>query len=237
MIAVMFVSVLIMTHNTKAQNPCEVEGINCDSAWTFNPNPTTVYLDGYPNCPVSVFWKYKDCNDMTYYELYCIGFPVDTACDGLYDELVPDGWGEYANQQKLAKVWREAFEKIAHDEFITAFESNTLSYHCPDTYKYKTITPGGCASWAYAKLPGGPTHPDRIRFIPVPCEEDGCCVTEIEYCYNEITEKIESTIATTQYYGSSYCFDKAPLYDPFEDYPPEWIRGPVHPCFPSCWIW
>ncbi|MBI5324310.1 MAG: hypothetical protein HZB41_03360 [Ignavibacteriae bacterium] len=95
----------------------------------------------------------------------------------------------------------------------------------------------GCnsARWAF-RLPS-PEHPGTwIHLKYAPCEENGCCITETIWCWNEVTNSEEFISENTQYFSEGDCFNKLPLYNPFEGYGPEWIISPPSPCGLSCYI-
>jgi hypothetical protein len=71
-----------------------------------------------------------------------------------------------------------------------------------------------------------------------PCENDGCCISIVEMCWNNATQTAEVVNETLQYSTSENCENTTPLYNPFDVpiYGPEWEVNPPSPCRKSCYI-
>ena len=229
-----------MAEFASALGPCDPTGTNC-GPWSSSLSFEFEY-PGYEECDITVYYRVKYCDDMAYFEIVGLSYDVDDTCTALRNELIPLGFGSYADQQFLWGIWQEAF--VYHTDTLFLYDILPLEpegYNCDENeyYSFRTISPGGCTSWRYAYWPGDPTRPTPVfYFVPVPCEEDGCCITERKLCYDDATETVQ-IISTTTWVETSdpTCKSTDPLYNPFDGWGPLWQVGPELPCYPACYSW
>jgi hypothetical protein len=216
----------------------DVEEYDC-SNWQ-DAQPVTYEDPEYPGCPITLYFEYQEChinyNTVVSYNfrLKAISFPSSNECNGLLAALQITPPNIIANQVKLFQIWKKGLEKVADDWFSW---QDPMDFRCGiRSLTFRTVVPGGCASWAWAFKYNPIAGQTEFRFIPVPCSEDGCCIIDRTLCWNVAEQKVDEETNIT-IMGGENCGSMSPLYDPFQNYSQEWIRGTPTPCVQMCFIW
>jgi len=213
---------------------CSEDGIDC-GVW--GGTQVYTYTDplNFPGCEIHIGYQVKVCLGITYFRLVYIGFDgEDPDCDLFLNFLLPTGIGNWADGTRLAIIWRSAFGQITQ-QWMNSADPTHKPCPGPPFYYCKTILPGGCAATQYAIRPYDATHPGQptIHFKFSPCETEGCCITEIPFCWNN--GWIAQGAATTQIIAGD-CNNLQPIGNPFQNYGIEWTIYPASPCMKSCYI-
>jgi len=213
---------------------CTEDGVNC-GIWN---SGYFVYQDtlNFPGCDILIGYGLKVCNGITYFRLEYIACDgQDADCDAFLYYLLPYGLGNWADGNRLAMIWRAAFAWYAN-QWINLADPPHKPCPGPPYYWIKTVLPGGCAAVQYATRPYDASHHGQptIHFKYAKCENSGCCITEIPYCWNGNTWQAQAPV-TTQIISSD-CTNLQPIENPFSTYGQEWTIYPPGPCKKSCYI-
>lgn len=167
---------------------CEIAG--CDTAqWRQGPS-TVVYLPGYPDCPVEVFYEYRECPDgRVVINLYSITYG-GTGCDSMdAKSFNPDG---SINEPFWSWQFQQAYWQLAQqlfmDKYNGLFPWEKYQMECPNGQQLYTATWGSCDKKFLYKLSPSP-HAKRYRGR-LSCG-DVCCKENLVMCYNPQTQTLE----------------------------------------------
>jgi hypothetical protein len=222
----------------------QAQPVDCwDNGYDCGPELSGQYTFTYPDtdCDITVYYKYQICkvNDVVVgynFRLIGISFLDDEDCNYIKARLEINLEGLIGNQVVLFEIWNTAFQILSNQWFTLLGATN---YPCgTSNVTFRTVVPGGCASFAWAWRPSGPQGqgPREYRFIPVPCTTDGCCIIDKIMCWNTQTLQVDYSLNIT-ILGGDNCEETSPLYDPFEVFGPEWYVETPTPCQQMCYIW
>ena len=238
-LAVLAAIVLAMTLGLKAEPVAcwDTPEVECDY---WRPAQPVTYNDPeFPGCPITLYFDYQECHTnyntvVSYnFRLTAISIPDDPACIGLKTYLGLTPPNIIANQAKLFQIWKEGLEEVADEWFSW---KDPMDYRCGiKSLTFRTVVPGGCASWAWAFKMNPIAGQTEFRFIPVPCSEDGCCIIDRKLCWDVANQEVDEEVSIT-ILGGENCGALSPLYDPFDTYGPEWTVCTPTPCVQMCFI-
>lgn len=205
---------------------CEIAG--CDTASWYAGPTTTVYLPGYPNCPIEVLYNYRECPDgRIVIDLYSIGYHVTLGCEEMDAKtLNPDG---SINEGFWEWRFQQAFWQLAQQLFMNKYNGlfpwDKWRMECPNGQQLYTATWGSCERRFYYKLSPSPHSKRYISRIRC---GDVCCRENLVMCYNPQTQTLEMQ----HNFDGEARTDCATLPPPQP--PPHWIILASTQCVAAC---
>ncbi len=241
-LAVLAAIVLAMSLGLKATVPpsCwDTPEVECGPGWQ-DAQPVTYVHPLYPGCTITLYFEYQECHTnyntvVSYnFRLTAIQYTSSDACNALTSALEITFPNMIGNQVLLYQIWKEGLNQAADDWFSW---QDPMDYRCGiRNLTFRTVVPGGCASWAWAYKSDPIAGTMVFRFIPVPCTGEGCCIIDRVLCWNVAEQKVDKQTYITMV-DAENCSARTPQYDPFTTYGPEWYRGLPTPCGQFCFVW
>lgn len=198
---------LICSSQSFSQTISQCNPGDCPTS-AFNSASTTFTMPGFPNCPITIFYLWRNCNGRQEIEIQGLGYnnPVSPFCSSfiawLYDPL-----HGFDNQNLL---WSTARQKVAEKIFIDLYA--TLSapakflLQCPNGYLNYDFYTSVCNHYCSYD----DSYHGMIVWAQLPCSITHCCQVTYKVCWNATTSQMDVIKTTTQTGGSTNCEITAP---------------------------
>ncbi len=190
---ILFSFFVVMSFGVNSAQACDP--LNCDpSPWTWTTR--VVYLPDYPNCPITVGYRYRTCfGIITEIEVRSYSFTpsADPDCTDLSNDQ-QDAAGN-PNWAEIGQTFRDLLTQLSEDLFVDFYNSlpNQAAkdaYDCENGTTNKTYTGvwGSCVEYEVCF-----NFPGPWTFEISECTDLLCCLQETTYCWDSQTNSPKVT--------------------------------------------
>lgn len=208
-----YLTVLFFLTTTTDSLNAACDPLNCDPAPWSAVITDTCYFPDYPNCPITVQYKYRVCGSVVEIDVesYSYSPADDPDCQDLSDDSdTPSGSPDW---DFIADRFRKVYDEIIKKRFLAQYEaaSSTVQaqWTCDSVASISyQATWGACVEIEFCIVWTGPWPRFTIRIVE--CGEV-CCLQKTSVCYDSTTG--DARLTHTFVPGEETCSGGEPSWD------------------------
>lgn len=157
----------------------------------------TIYLPGYPTCPVTYLYQTRICQPGNIVEMQGSGFYFDVAdpnCSLLEGLMYPSGTSGTPDWTQIMWGYYAGLDEVIKADFM-AWHLLNPTVNCPNGLRKYHVSTATCHAFYTVTVPANPTTGagGYEQIFNTICSDEQCCIKEVNICWDPVTNSMQRT--------------------------------------------